>query len=71
MCSAAIVIISIIPSTLWQEYPTWMWYLLAPVGVFAAGATAIISAAGADATPTPLGVADSWSRARRQCSGYR
>ena len=44
MCSAAIVIVSIITSTLWQDYPSWMWYLLAPVGVFAAGATALISA---------------------------
>jgi len=45
MCSVAIVIVSIITSTLWQDYPSWLWYLLAPVGVFAAGATALISAA--------------------------
>ena len=45
MCSVAIVIVSIITSTLWQDYPSWVWYLLAPVGVFAAGAIALISAA--------------------------
>lgn len=45
MCSAAIVIVSIITSTLWSDYPSWVWYLLAPVGVFTAGATALISAA--------------------------
>lgn len=32
MCSVAIVIVSIVTSTLWQDYPSWVWYLLAPVG---------------------------------------
>ncbi|MGQ0433377.1 MAG: hypothetical protein ACT452_13320 [Microthrixaceae bacterium] len=43
ICSAAIVVASIITATAWSDYPSWMWYLLAPVGIFLAGATAVLS----------------------------
>ena len=43
MCSTAIVIVSIVTATLWPDYPSWMWYLLVPIGVFAAGAIALVS----------------------------
>jgi len=45
MSSAAIVLVSIVIATAWSGYPSWMWYVLAPIGTFAAGATAVVSTA--------------------------
>lgn len=43
VCSAAVVLTSIGVATLWPQYPSWMWYVLVPVGILAAGATAVVS----------------------------
>lgn len=43
VCSAAVVVTSIAIASLWPQYPSWMWYVLVPVGILGAGATAVVS----------------------------